>query len=358
MGEVEAAAGLQPHHQRLRRVEIAAAVEQVAQAPAGEVLDDDVHRRALADLLLTPVVARRRCCGCDSDDIVRIAVANRSRNSADSAHSGRTSLTVTGRSSSTSSASTIRVLAPADTIRVDPVALAEHTPGEAATGPRRLGWSVGAHVVVGQFGGRPRTRRTLSPRRPRDDATVGLMPLAGVAGTALRHHGRWHSAVARPNRRPPARRVDRKLLAASLAIAVGLVLIGVALSRSVTGDEAADLPERDRGDQPLPPSRPGAAADAGRRRPRRGLRGPADHRRRRPGDDPPRRARLGRRRARRAGRRATGAVFEPGNATLTFTPGDGAPIERFDPGSHTVTVIYWRTDEGEAPPAPTPGPST
>ncbi len=41
-----------------------------------------------------------------------------------------------------------------------------------------------------------------------------------------------------------------------------------------------------------------------------------------------------------------GVVFEPGNATLTFTPGEGAPIERFDPGTHTVSVIYWRTDEG------------
>ncbi len=40
----------------------------------------------------------------------------------------------------------------------------------------------------------------------------------------------------------------------------------------------------------------------------------------------------------------SGVVFEPGNGTLTFTPGDPSTIERFDPGSHTVTVIYWRTD--------------
>ena len=41
-----------------------------------------------------------------------------------------------------------------------------------------------------------------------------------------------------------------------------------------------------------------------------------------------------------------GAVFEPGNATLTFTPGEGAPIEHFDPGEHTVSVVYWRTVDG------------
>ena len=117
VGEVEPAARLQADHQRLRRVELAAAVEQVAQAAAGQVLDDGVHRRALADLLLAPVV--------DGGDVGVRQRRHRphrrprtaSRNSADSANSGRTSLTVTGRSSSVSSASAISVLAPAETIR-------------------------------------------------------------------------------------------------------------------------------------------------------------------------------------------------------------------------------------------------
>ena len=56
VGEVEAAAGLQPDHQRLRRREVAAAVEEVAQVPAGQVLDDHVDGAAAADLLLAPVV--------------------------------------------------------------------------------------------------------------------------------------------------------------------------------------------------------------------------------------------------------------------------------------------------------------
>lgn len=39
-------------------------------------------------------------------------------------------------------------------------------------------------------------------------------------------------------------------------------------------------------------------------------------------------------------------VYEPGNATLTFTPGSDAPITEFVEGEHRVTVLYWRIDEG------------
>lgn len=37
--------------------------------------------------------------------------------------------------------------------------------------------------------------------------------------------------------------------------------------------------------------------------------------------------------------------YERGNATLTFTPSEGAPIEEFSEGRHTVTVLFWRIDE-------------
>lgn len=40
------------------------------------------------------------------------------------------------------------------------------------------------------------------------------------------------------------------------------------------------------------------------------------------------------------------AVFEPGNAVLSFQPAEGAPIESFDEGPHEAKVIFWRTDEG------------
>jgi hypothetical protein len=142
------------------------------------------------------------------------------------------------------------------------------------------------------------------------------------------------------------RRIDPKLLAASLAIALGLALIGYALVRSVSGDEAADLPEAIEKVTPVPsaiqvPAQSQVVVDLeagfeGRlivdglalATVRLDELGSIDVE---PGeqiDVPP------------------GAIFEPGNATLTFTPGEGAPIERFDPGSHTATVIYWRTIEG------------
>jgi hypothetical protein len=39
-------------------------------------------------------------------------------------------------------------------------------------------------------------------------------------------------------------------------------------------------------------------------------------------------------------------VYEPGNATLTFVPAKGAPIESFTEGQHIVQVIYWRLTDG------------
>ena len=41
-----------------------------------------------------------------------------------------------------------------------------------------------------------------------------------------------------------------------------------------------------------------------------------------------------------------GALWEPGNATLTFEPGPSQPIETFDTGPHQVVVRYWRTVDG------------
>ncbi|MEN9645095.1 MAG: hypothetical protein RL238_1764 [Actinomycetota bacterium] len=39
-------------------------------------------------------------------------------------------------------------------------------------------------------------------------------------------------------------------------------------------------------------------------------------------------------------------IYEPGNATLTFDPVEGAEIESFGQGEHIVKVIYWKTIEG------------
>lgn len=41
-------------------------------------------------------------------------------------------------------------------------------------------------------------------------------------------------------------------------------------------------------------------------------------------------------------------VYEPGNATLTFTPSAGGPIETFSSGVHAATVVYWLVEDGPA----------
>lgn len=40
------------------------------------------------------------------------------------------------------------------------------------------------------------------------------------------------------------------------------------------------------------------------------------------------------------------AIFDPGNAIISFTPSDGAAITEFSQGRHQARVLYWRLDEG------------
>ena len=146
--------------------------------------------------------------------------------------------------------------------------------------------------------------------------------------------------------RAKLQRLDRKLLLASLAIAVGVVLIAVGLLRSVSGDEVTQLPDAIDGITPAPDAEQvlqqtqvvvdlaeGFEAEltvdgVALQTIRLDELAPVDIE---PGEQievPP------------------GAVFEPGNGTLTFTPAEGTAIETFDPGSHTVTVTYWRSSDG------------
>jgi hypothetical protein len=41
------------------------------------------------------------------------------------------------------------------------------------------------------------------------------------------------------------------------------------------------------------------------------------------------------------------AVFDPGNAVLSFQPVEGAVIESFTEGRHEASVVYWKSSEGE-----------
>jgi hypothetical protein len=142
------------------------------------------------------------------------------------------------------------------------------------------------------------------------------------------------------------RRIDRTLLLASLAIALGLVLIVYALARAETGSTGDDYPAAVEDLSPVPNAVQvlaqtqvvadlaegyegrfvidGVALDTIRldELPTGDVEPGAQI------DVPP------------------GVVFEPGNGTLTYTPGEGAPIERFGQGRHTVQVIFWRSDAG------------
>ena len=164
-----------------------------------------------------------------------------------------------------------------------------------------------------------------------DDAGRDLAPVDGPAAEQPRS---WW------------RRLDKKLLVASLVIALGLVLIGFALARSVTGDEASNMPDAVEEVTPAfeaiqVPQQATVVADLangyygylivdGVELPTVRLDevGSQDVE---PGEQvtfPP------------------GARFEPGNATLTFTPGSEQPLTTFRAGVHTVRVVFWREIEG------------
>jgi hypothetical protein len=153
--------------------------------------------------------------------------------------------------------------------------------------------------------------------------------------------------AGRPAEAPRRRRFDPKLALASLAIACGLALIGWGLLRSVTGDDVTKLPDAIESISPVPdavqvPAQTEVVVDM-----EAGYEGTlqidgvefetvdisqlVD------------------------GNVETGAqvdvptgvvVYDPGNATLRFTPAEGTAIERFGPGNHDVRVTYWPIETG------------
>ena len=166
------------------------------------------------------------------------------------------------------------------------------------------------------------------------DANTALEPVDPAAPESPSPAGSWW------------RRLDKKLLVASLAIALGLVLIGYGLVVSVTGDERAHLPAQIEEITPAfdaiqVPQQSSVVVDLesgyegyleidGLQLPTIRLDDVSVDVQ--PGEQvtyPP------------------GVRFEPGNATLSFTPGAEQDIESFDEGVHSVTVVYWKTIDGE-----------
>jgi hypothetical protein len=152
-------------------------------------------------------------------------------------------------------------------------------------------------------------------------------------------------------RGPKKRPFDPKLAVASLAIASGLVLIGWGVMRSVTGDEVTKLPGAIESIDPVPdavqvPSQTAIVVDlaegytgrlvidgvAYETVARSGLLAAEPE----PGTqvDVP-----------------AGVLFDDGNDTLTFSPGDEVGFDEFAEGNHQVQVIYWKLIDGEGPTA-------
>ena len=149
----------------------------------------------------------------------------------------------------------------------------------------------------------------------------------------------------------PRRRVDVKLLLASFGIAIGLVVMVLGFLRSVTGREQQGLPDAIESIDPIRdatqmPQQTRVFVDLvtgyeavmvidGLELEVFSLDGEV-------GQKPPGLGEGG-------GEQVVmppGAIYEPGNNTLTFTPGESQPIESFSTGLHTVTIRYWRTEDG------------
>jgi hypothetical protein len=150
-------------------------------------------------------------------------------------------------------------------------------------------------------------------------------------------------ATAAPARRP----FDWKLALACLPIAVGIFLIGFGLITSTTGDEVTKLPDAIESIDPTPDSvqvlaQTNVVVDLAEGYEGRltvdGIEFPTL----RLEDfssanvEPGAQVNI-----------PAGVFFEPGNDTLTFTPGPGIDIGKFDEGLHTVRVVYWRAEVGE-----------
>jgi hypothetical protein len=145
------------------------------------------------------------------------------------------------------------------------------------------------------------------------------------------------------------RRIDRGLLLVSLVIAVGLALIVFGFTTALTGDDGIDRPDAIEAVRPnegavqvLQQDRIVVDLEAGyeARLIVNGVEIPTA----RIGEtdvDPSEAAEPG-----QQVELPTTAVFDPGNATISFQPIEGAVVESFEQGTNEATVVYWLIEEG------------
>jgi hypothetical protein len=147
----------------------------------------------------------------------------------------------------------------------------------------------------------------------------------------------------------PKRRFDRGLFIASLVIACGLALIIFGLTSALTGTDGVDRPEAIESVQPVENAVQVLRQDQiivdlvagyearlvvdGVEIPTTVI-GQSDV-------DPNVQAQPGQQID-----VPTTAVFDPGNAVISFQPVEGAVIETFTEGTHEATVYFWKIQEG------------
>jgi hypothetical protein len=145
------------------------------------------------------------------------------------------------------------------------------------------------------------------------------------------------------------RRFDRGLFLASLVIAAGLMLVVWGVTVAITGDDGIDRPEAIESVQPvenavqvlqqerivvdLAAGYEGRLILDGVELPTTVI-GQSDV-------DPNVQAQPG-----QQVELPTTAIFDPGNAVLSFQPTTGAPVETLEQGTREATVVYWKTEEG------------
>ena len=147
----------------------------------------------------------------------------------------------------------------------------------------------------------------------------------------------------------PGRRLDRGLLLASLAIAVGLLLIIFGFTTALTGDDGIDRPEAIESVQPVE----NAVQVLQQERVVVDLQAGYEARLVIDGIELPTTV-IGQSDVDPFEQPAPGqqvdlpttAVFDPGNAVISFQPVEGAPIESFTEGLHEDQVIFWKIEDG------------
>ncbi len=153
-------------------------------------------------------------------------------------------------------------------------------------------------------------------------------------------------APTTPNRK---RRLDRGLLIASAVIAVGLLLVIFGVTTAITGDDGVDRPAAIESVQPVE----NAVQVLQQERVVVDLQSGYEARLVIDGVELPT-TKIGQSDVDPSQQAAPGqqvdlpttAVFDPGNAVISFQPVEGALIESFTQGTHEVQVIFWKIEDG------------